>query len=71
MGTISSGIANGSEIPARPPITILQSEADATDLALSPLGKPRLAARLLLQELDRARTAKAGKLPNDVVSMGS
>jgi len=58
--------------PARPPITILQSEADAlADLALSAQGKPRLAAQLLLQELGRARTAKPGKLPGDVVGMGS
>lgn len=72
MRTISPGIADGPEIPARPPITILQSEADAlADLALSPLGKLRLAAQFLLQELDRARLAKAGKLPNDVVSTGS
>jgi regulator of nucleoside diphosphate kinase len=72
MQTILSGVGSIPEISARPPITILQSEADTLfDLALSPLGKLRLAARFLLQELDRTRLAKAGKLPNDVVSMGS
>ena len=58
--------------PARPPITVLRSEADALgNLALSPAGKARLGAELLLEELDRARLAKDGRLPNDVVCMGA
>lgn len=57
---------------ARPPITVLQSEADAlAGLALSPTGRSRLASQLLLEELERARTTKPGKLPGDVVSMNS
>ena len=57
---------------ARPPITILEREADAlSELAVSSRAKAPVAAELLLQELDRARTTKDGKLPGNVVSMGS
>lgn len=62
------------DIPAseKPSLTLLDSEADIlADLALACVHKSPVAARLLLQELDRASTASAGELPDDVVTMGS
>jgi regulator of nucleoside diphosphate kinase len=55
---------------ARPPITLLESEAEAlADLALASLAKSSLSAKLLLQEIDRATTIPADELPPDVVTM--
>lgn len=72
MQLSASSPGPSAEALARPPITMLQSEADTlADLALSSMGRSPMAAPLLLQELDRARTAREGKLPGDVVSMGS
>lgn len=56
----------------KPSLTLLDSEADAlADLALAYVQKNPLAAKLLLQEVDRADTTNAGDLPADVVTMGS
>ena len=72
MNSFIAAAGNVPESIARPPIVVLQSEAEALiDLAVSAVGTSPMAAELLLQELDRARTAKPGKLPGDVVSMGS
>lgn len=72
MKNVNRIAASAFEGSRRPPITVLQSEADAlAELALSPTGRSRLASQSLLEELDRARTTKAGKLPGDVVNMNS
>jgi regulator of nucleoside diphosphate kinase len=57
---------------ARPPITLIDSEAEAlTQLALSPRSKSSMAAELLLQELDRADTYGKDCFPPHVVTMMS
>jgi regulator of nucleoside diphosphate kinase len=57
---------------ARPPILLADSEADALfDLALRWERRHPLSARLLLGELERARTVPAAHLPHDVVTMRS
>jgi regulator of nucleoside diphosphate kinase len=59
---LSSGI--------RPPITLIDSEADAlAELAHASLAKSSLAAGLLLEEIDRASTTTPADLPADVVTM--
>ncbi|USA38437.1 nucleoside diphosphate kinase regulator [Pelagerythrobacter marinus] len=56
----------------RPPITLAESEADTlADLALAMQGRQPEVSRLLLEEIDRARTVPAGRVPRDVVTMGS
>ena len=56
----------------RPPITLLDSEADIlSNLALAATERSSLAADLLLQELDRATAASLSELPPDVVTMMS
>jgi regulator of nucleoside diphosphate kinase len=56
----------------RPPILLADSEADALyDLAMRWERRHPLSARLLLGELERARTVPAAELPADVVTMGS
>lgn len=57
---------------ARPPITLADSEADAlADLALASMNKSGLGAKLLFEEVDRAKTVARAKLPSDVVTMNS
>jgi regulator of nucleoside diphosphate kinase len=56
----------------KPPIILLDSEADAlADLAHASLARSSLAARLLLEEIDRATTASPADMPADVVTMRS
>lgn len=57
---------------ARPPITLIDSEAEAlSDLAMAWLGKSAMGARLLLQELDRAETYEKSCLPPHIATMMS
>ncbi len=54
----------------RPPITLIDSEADAlAELAHASLARSSLAAGLLLEEIDRASTTAPGDVPADVVTM--
>jgi len=55
---------------ARPPITLIDSEADTlAELAHALLARSSLAAGLLLEEIDRANTTAPADLPADVVTM--
>ena len=55
-----------------PSILLIDSEADIlADLAVAALGKSQQAAKLLLQEVDRASTVARADLPTDVVTMQS
>jgi regulator of nucleoside diphosphate kinase len=57
---------------ARPPITLIDTEAEAlSDLAMAWLGKSALGAKLLLQELERADTYDKSCLPPHVTTMMS
>jgi regulator of nucleoside diphosphate kinase len=57
---------------ARPPIILIDTEADAlSDLAMAWLDKSAMGAKLLLQELDRAETYKKSCLPPHVATMMS
>ena len=57
---------------ARPPITLIDTEAEAlSDLATAWLGKSAMGARLLLQELDLADTYDKSCLPPHVATMMS
>ena len=57
---------------ARPPITLIDTEAEAlSDLAMASLGKSAMGARLLLQELERADTYDKSCLPPHVATMMS
>lgn len=56
----------------RPPIVLLDSEADAlAEVALHIEESNPTVSRLLLQEIERARILPPAKLPDDVVTMGS
>lgn len=56
----------------KPPITLIDSEADAlVTLALAAQSRSSLAAELLLEEIDRANVVGRGELPTDVVTMRS
>lgn len=56
----------------RPPITLIDTEADAlSDLALSSLGSSAQGAKLLLEELDRAEVFDKQSLPTNVATMMS
>lgn len=58
--------------PARPPITLLDSEAEAlSNLAMAWLGRSAMGAGLLLEELDRAETYDRTCLPPHVATMMS
>ena len=58
--------------PARPPITLIDTEADAlSDLALSSLATSSMGARLLLEELERAEIFERQSLPVNVATMMS
>ena len=55
---------------ARPPITLIDSEAHTlAGLAHASLASSSLAAELLLEEIDRASTKPPADLPTDVVTM--
>jgi len=57
---------------ARPPITLIESEADAlADLAIGIQSRHPTVSELLLEEIDRAETLPAEDMPADVVTMGS
>lgn len=58
---------------ARPPITLIESEADTlADLAVNLRERHPHVSALLLEEIDRAETvADAAGLPADTVSMGA
>lgn len=56
----------------RPPITLIESEADTlADLAFGIRARHPNVSRLLLEEIDRADTLSAEDMPGDVVTMGS
>lgn len=56
----------------RPPITLIESEADTlADLAFGIRARHPNVSRLLLEEIDRAETLSAEDMPGDVVTMGS
>jgi regulator of nucleoside diphosphate kinase len=56
----------------RPQILLADGEADALyDLAIAWEQRHPMSARLLLDELERARTVPAAELPGDVVTMNS
>jgi regulator of nucleoside diphosphate kinase len=56
----------------KPPIVLSHEEADILyDLALKWRQRHPFSARLLLDELERARTVPEADLPDDVVTMGS
>lgn len=58
--------------PVRPPITLIDTEAEMLwDMALRAADKPGLAAKLLLQELERAETFDQGSVPPHIVTMMS
>ena len=57
---------------ARPPITLIDTEAEAlSDLAMAWLGKSAMGAKLLMEELDRAETYEKSCLPPHVATMMS
>ena len=57
---------------SKPPILLSERDADRLfDLALDWRRRHPFTARLLLEELERARTVPATELPDDVVTMGS
>jgi regulator of nucleoside diphosphate kinase len=61
-----------STAPARPPITLCDSEGDLLfNLACAARDRSPMAAGLLLEELARAEFCSADRLPADVVTMGS
>lgn len=58
--------------PKRPPITIVDSEADVlTDLALATQSRAPEVSEMLLEELARAKSCRLSKAPPDVVRMMS
>ncbi len=59
-----------SKATKRPPIHMIETEADAlTDLAIGVEDRLPQVSELLLEEIGRATTYKAGKIPRDVVTM--
>ena len=57
---------------ARPPITLIDTEAETlSNLATAWLGKSAMGAKLLLQELDRAETYEKSCLPPHIATMMS
>lgn len=60
-----------SHASARPPITLIEHEADAlADLAISVRDRNPNVSRLLLEEIDRAQTLDESEIPADVITMG-
>ncbi len=58
--------------PVRPPIILIEEEADALfGLAWAARFKSGMAASLLLEELSRADTCDPANMPADVVTMGA
>jgi regulator of nucleoside diphosphate kinase len=58
--------------PVRPPITLIEAEADALyALAWAARDTSQMSAALLLEELSRAEFCAADSLPADVVTMQS
>lgn len=58
--------------PVRPPITLIDTEADAlSELAMAALPRSPLAAELLLEELTRADTFARDELPPHIATMYS
>lgn len=56
----------------RPPVILIDSEADAlADLAVSVEDRHPNVSRLLLEEIERAQTVPASEVPADVVTMMS
>lgn len=56
----------------RPPITLIDTEAETLwSLALQALEKSSMAAKLLLQELERAETHPRDAIPANIVTMMS
>ncbi|MGV2495248.1 nucleoside diphosphate kinase regulator [Pelagerythrobacter aerophilus] len=63
---------NVQQAAERPPITLVESEADAlADLAFGIRTRHPNVSRMLLEEIDRAETLPAEEVPGDVVTMGS
>ncbi|MFC4254717.1 nucleoside diphosphate kinase regulator [Altererythrobacter xixiisoli] len=61
-----------TQLTERPPIVLIESEADAlSDLAFSIRSRNPTVANLLIEEIDRAETVDAAQIPADVVTMGS
>jgi len=57
---------------SRPPIHMIDAEAETlTNLALSVERRMPAVSALLLREAERARLHSAGKMPADVITMGS
>ena len=57
---------------SRPPITLIDVEADVlADLAFATRQKSPFVADLLMQEIDRAATARLSDMPEDLVTMMS
>lgn len=58
--------------PPRPPLTLIDTEADAlSNLVAAALGRSQMGAELLLGELERAETCARSSIPADVVTMQS
>lgn len=58
--------------PKRPPIIIVDSEADVlTDLALATQSRAPEVSEMLLEELARSKSCRLDKIPTDVVRMMS
>ena len=58
--------------PVRPPITLIEAEADTLyELAWAARGTSQMSAALLLEELARAEYCAPDRLPPDVVTMQS
>lgn len=61
-----------SNAAGRPPITMIDTEADAlADLAMSAAERSPVVSSLLLGEIERASVHARSAIPGDVVTMGS
>ncbi len=61
-----------AQLNQRPPIMLIESEADAlADLAFGIRTRNPDVANLLIEEIDRAQTVDAADIPDDVVTMRS
>ncbi len=66
-----NSIMTTSQVAKRPPITLIEEEADAlTELAINLRDRNPNVSRLLLEEIDRADVVTASAIPADVVTMG-
>jgi len=58
--------------PTRPPIILIDTEADAlADMAIAMQSRSPDVSEMLLDEIGRAKTCRADKIPADVVTMMS